>query len=97
MFRISCPFCGERDENEFVSGGQAHIARPEPAERVSDLEWAEYLFYRDNPKGVHFERWQHRHGCRQWLNVARHTVTHEILAVYRLDEAAPDMDREETI
>ena len=50
MLRISCPFCGERDENEFVFGGQAHIARPEPAEQVSDREWAEYLFFRDNPK-----------------------------------------------
>ena len=97
MFRIPCPFCGERDEHEFVFGGQAHIARPEPAEQVSDREWAEYLFFRDNPKGVHLERWQHRHGCRQWFNIARHTVSHEILAVYRLDEAAPDMNREETV
>ena len=97
MFRIPCPFCGERNENEFIFGGQAHIGRPEPAERVSDREWAEYLFFRDNPKGVHFERWQHYYGCRQWFNVARHTVTHEIKAVYRLGEAPPGINTEETV
>ena len=28
MFLINCPYCGERDQSEFVSGGEAHIARP---------------------------------------------------------------------
>ncbi len=97
MLRISCPFCGERDENEFIFGGQAYITRPEPAEQVSDREWADYLFFRDNPKGVHFERWQHRYGCRQWFYVVRHTVSHEILAVYRMDEAPPDIEPEEML
>ena len=49
------------------------------------------------PKGLHFERWQHRHGCRQWFNVVRHTLSHEIQAVYRLDEARPDTDPEEMV
>ena len=55
------------------------------------------LFFRDNPKGVHFERWSHHYGCRQWFNVARHTVSHEILAVYGIDEAAPDIDPGEVV
>ena len=97
MLRISCPFCGERDENELIFGGQAYITRPEPAEQVSDREWADYLFFRDNPKGVHFERLQHRYGCRQWFYVVRHTVSHEILAVYRMDEAPPDIEPEEML
>lgn len=97
MFRIPCPYCGERAETEFIYGGQTHLARPEPSERVSDREWAEYLFYRDNPKGLHFERWQHHFGCRQWFNMARHTVSHEIVAVYRMDEARPDIEPEETV
>ena len=44
---------------------------------------------RCSPKGVHFERWVHTKGCRRWFNVARHTVTHEILKVYKMGESAP--------
>jgi heterotetrameric sarcosine oxidase delta subunit len=86
---ISCPHCGPRDEIEFSCGGEAHIARPASSEAMSDAEWADYLFMRKNPKGVHYERWNHARGCRRWFNVARHTVTHEILAVYRMGEQPP--------
>ena len=56
--------------------------RPEQPEQVSDAEGADYLFYRDNLKGVHPERWVHSYGCRQWFNVVRNTATHEILGTY---------------
>jgi sarcosine oxidase subunit delta len=86
MMRITCPWCGIRDQDEFQFGGEALIARPANPEHVSDAEWAEYLFYRENPKGVHHERWVHSFGCRQWFNVARDTVTHEISEVYQMDQ-----------
>jgi len=89
MLLISCPWCGPRDESEFACGGEAHIARPPDPDRLSDAEWADYLFMRKNPKGVHFERWVHRLGCRRWFNMARHTVTHDILAVYKMGEVPP--------
>jgi heterotetrameric sarcosine oxidase delta subunit len=57
---------------------------------VSDAQWADYLFGRKNPKGVHLERWVHSGGCRQWFNVARHTVTHEVFAIYAMGELAPE-------
>jgi heterotetrameric sarcosine oxidase delta subunit len=44
---------------------------------------------RKNPKGVHLERWVHRLGCRRWFNLARSTVSHEILAVYKMGEPPP--------
>ena len=44
MFIINCPFCGERDQSEFSSGGEAHIVRPKQPTELSDDEWAEYLF-----------------------------------------------------
>ena len=44
---------------------------------------------RDNPKGLFLERWAHSQGCRRWFNVARHTVTHEISAVYKPGELPP--------
>ena len=89
MLRIPCPWCGVRDETEFHYGGQAHIARPERPDELSDAEWADYLFMRDNPKGEFAERWVHAAGCRRWFNVQRHTVTHEIVAVYRIGDPPP--------
>jgi len=29
------------------------------------------------------------YGCVCWFNIARHTVSHEVLAVYRMDEPPP--------
>ena len=92
MLNIRCPWCGCRSESEFRCGGESHIARPGPHTEVDDETWGDYLFYRNNPRGIQYERWLHVHGCGQWFNVARDTVTHEILAVYRMGEAKPDLD-----
>ena len=89
MLLIDCPYCGPRDEHEFSCGGEAHIARPLEPDSLSDEQWADYLFMRTNPKGVHLERWCHVHGCRRWFNVRRDTVTHEITAVYGATEPPP--------
>ncbi len=89
MLLIACPWCGERDELEFHYGGQAHVAHPGDPEALSDAEWAEYVFVRDNPKGPFAERWSHAAGCRRWFNVIRHTATHEILAVYPAGRPKP--------
>ena len=82
MLIINCPCCGPREESEFACGGEAHIARPLAENSINDAEFAEYLFLRDNPKGLFLERWRHTAGCRRWFNVARDTVTHEIIEVY---------------
>jgi len=82
MLQLNCPFCGLRDEAEFSCGGEAHIARPLARNQLSDKDFADYLFMRDNPKGVFLERWRHSAGCRRWFNVARHTVSHEIIETY---------------
>jgi sarcosine oxidase subunit delta len=87
MMQIPCPFCGPRDENEFLCGGTTHLVRP-PLD-ASDRIWGEYLFFRDNPKGRHLERWRHAFGCGQWFNLVRDTVTHEIGAVYAMTDAPP--------
>ena len=89
MLQIPCPYCGVRDEHEFRFGGQSHVARP--ASDCDDATWRAYLFERDNPKGVHYERWLHGYGCGRWFNVARDTLTHEILAVYRMGEPKPEI------
>lgn len=86
MLLISCPWCGDREEPEFHYGGQAHVAHPETPDELTDAQWAEYVFFRDNTKGPFAERWMHAAGCRRWFNAVRDTVTNEFLAVYRLDE-----------
>ena len=89
MLLIECPFCGPRAEIEFTCGGEGHIARPQNQEALSDAAWADYLFMRKNPKGTQYERWNHARGCRRWFNVARDTVTHRILKIYKMGEPQP--------
>ena len=65
------------------------MRRPEDADALSDAEWADYLFMRNNPLGRHLERWVHVAGCRRWFNVARDTATNEIEGSYRMGEDPP--------
>ncbi len=90
MLLIPCPYCGPRSEEEFSYGNEAHIPRPKQPDKLDDAEWAEFVFMRSNTKGVFLERWLHAHGCRRWFNVARDTVSYEILAVYETGAARPD-------
>lgn len=92
MMLIDCPECGPRNENEFHYGGQAHVTYPEAGgAHLTDQEWSEYLFFRDNTKGAFAERWLHSAGCRRWFNAVRDTVTYEFLAVYRAGTPRPDL------
>jgi len=84
MLLIPCPFCGDRAETEFSYGGEAGISRPLDPRALSDAEWADYLFMRNNPKGEHKELWNHSQGCRRWFGVARDTVTYEIAFSFEL-------------
>ena len=86
MFKIDCPYCGERDEVEFSYGGDAHIERPSNPASSTDEMWGSYLFVRPNKKGLSRERWFHEHGCRQWFNLVRDTTDHTIIGSYRPQE-----------
>ncbi len=87
MLQLPCPYCGLRDEEEFRYGGESHVARPTP--EATDAVWADYLFNRANPKGLHYERWLHAYGCGRWFNLLRDTVTHEVIEAYRMGEPKP--------
>ena len=84
MLRISCPWCGERDETEFRYRGDAGDSRP--GAEAGPEEFAEFVYRRDNPRGWHLEWWLHVGGCRRLLKVVRHTVSHQICAVGSADE-----------
>ncbi len=77
--RIHCPYCGPRGHEEFAYHGDAAPRRPEAD--ASPEAWAEYVYLRDNPAGVHKDLWYHGAGCRAWLVVERNLRTHEILSV----------------
>lgn len=92
MLLIRCPYCDEeRPEIEFRHAGEAHIERPADIAALTDDEFARFFFYRDNPRGVTFERWRHIHGCARFFNAARDTVTDTFLVTYRAGEPKPDL------
>lgn len=86
MLLIDCPHCGKRPEVEFAYGGQAHLVRPAQPAEASDQQWADYLYVRDNARGVHAERWRHVRGCGRFFNALRDTTTDQFSATYRIGE-----------
>ena len=92
MLLIHCPYCKEeRPELEFRHAGEAHIARPTDIASISDEDFAQYFFYRDNPKGLTFERWRHIHGCARFFNAVRDTVSDKFVTTYKTGEPKPDL------
>ncbi len=76
--RLACPYCGEREAEEFSILGE--VAGPRPAD--NDLKAFEnYVHLRDNAFGPTAEYWYHANGCRRWLRVRRDTRDHAVLAV----------------
>jgi sarcosine oxidase, subunit delta len=90
MLLIPCPNCGPRPEIEFAYGGEAHIARPQNPALLSDDQLAEFLFFRSNSKGLHYERWRHAHGCARFFNAVRDTVSDRFLITYEIGKPKPD-------
>lgn len=97
MFIIKCPYCGERDQSEFSHGGEAHIARPEWREDMTDAEWSDFVFLRHNTKGVIAERWVHSAGCGKWFNCLRNSITDEIYGSYKMGEEPPSVDTQNPV
>lgn len=92
MLVINCPVCGvEGEEGDFHYGGQAHIRRPATTDpdNISDAEQRDYLFWRHNPMGLHFERWRCDRGCGKWFHAARDTMSLEFKAYYPITELPP--------
>lgn len=89
MLTITCPNCGPRDETEYLNGGEGHVNRP--PQTATDEEWADYLFFHDNPRGPLRERWLHAFGCRRWFHVVRDTANHRITATYGIMEKPEDL------
>lgn len=89
MLQIHCPWCGPRAEIEFTYGGEGGIVRPLNCEALNDRQWGDYVFMRDNAKGLHHEQWRHVAGCGRWFNALRDTVSYRFEVTWRLGEPAP--------
>jgi sarcosine oxidase subunit delta len=88
MLILTCPACGLAvEETELAPGGEAHLTRVGP--EGSDDAFEGYMFLRDNPRGVVFERWRHAHGCGKWFLAARHSVTMEVFGTYPAQTTEP--------
>lgn len=88
MLVLTCPYCGvAAEETELHAGGEAHLKRFGPG--ASDEDFTGYLFGRENPKGVHFERWLHANGCGKWFHAARCTATLELFGTYSAQLTEP--------
>ena len=70
--RIRCPFCGDRDAEEFVFGGEM---RAVPSQTASADEHYEFAWIATNATGDQPERWYHVAGCRRWVTLTRNTTT----------------------
>ena len=82
MLVFKCPYCGvEADETELSPGGEAHLKRFGPGSSDEELEG--YLFNRENPKGVHFERW------RQFMVVASGFMLRDVLQLWKYSALIP--------
>ena len=77
MIVIPCPYCGLRNENEFVCWSEV-VRRPSDPAALSDAEWVDHVYNHDNPKGWVREQWWHERGCRRWIVVERNTLTHDV-------------------
>lgn len=71
---FSCPFCGPRPEYEFHFGGDLGNHRPEGGPDVPAQVWAEYLHFRNNPRGMTQEIWVHL-TCGELFAMRRDTLT----------------------
>jgi sarcosine oxidase subunit delta len=93
MLLIKCPYCEEeRPELEFRNAGEAHLVRAASIVEQSDDDFAAFLYFRQNPKGLQFERWRHIHGCGRFFNAVRDSVSDKFLTVYKAGEPRPNVE-----
>ncbi|MFC3117890.1 sarcosine oxidase subunit delta [Jhaorihella thermophila] len=96
MLILQCPYCGiDAEETELAPGGEAHLKRHGPGS--SDEDFHDYLFARENPRGVHFERWRHANGCGKWFHAARDTATLEVFGTYPAQTTEPPKEIRDAI
>lgn len=76
---MCCPLNGPRNINEFIYGGEVEpIINPDT---LTDTQWANQLFLRDNQPGTVKEWWMHS-ASGYWFIAERHRGSNAITATY---------------
>ena len=78
MYLIACPHCGPRAQLEFTYERTVDSVVDPAADTATAMQT---LYTRANPMGLDAEIWRHTYGCRAWMVLTRHRVTHVIEAV----------------
>ncbi|MFO7663373.1 MAG: sarcosine oxidase subunit delta [Chloroflexota bacterium] len=91
MIHIECPHCGLRNSSEFRYGGEYNPRLPQPL-TVSNPEWTDYIYFRDNKLGEQIEWWYHSNGCGTWFLAERHTKSNKVLKTYLWSKQAEGED-----
>ncbi len=76
---MPCPLNGLRNISEFSYGGE--VEDMPDLKTATSQEWAKYIFYDENPRGMVKEWWCHT-ATSYWFIAERNTVTDEITATY---------------
>lgn len=98
MLLIYCPYCcEERPEVEFRYAGEAHVERSSQMTELSDEDFEAFFFIRNNPRGLHYERWRHMHGCGRFFNAVRDTVSDKFVMTYKAGEKRPALPGQEKV
>ena len=66
-----------------------HVVAWRPAADGGIDAFYDYVYTRANPRGWHTEWWHHSGGCRQFVKVVRHTMTHAIAATGKAGDTLP--------
>ena len=87
MYQIACPHCGPRAQTEFIYERTVDSVVDPAADSLAAMQT---LYTRANLMGLDEEIWRHTYGCRAWMVLTRHRVTHVIEAVRAIGpEALP--------
>ncbi len=84
--KLHCPWCGDRPDSEFTYYCTEEGVAGTKSRKQQDQH--DRIYLRSNHVGEHVEIWQHTFGCRGWLRVVRHNLTHTISKIVRIDQKA---------
>ena len=83
---LECPINGPRPIQEFIFGGE-YRPMPDP-DKVTDEEWADYVFNRSGEPGIKREWWYHI-SSGTWF-IAEHDTVRDIFIRSYLHEQMND-------
>lgn len=79
MQEFRCPWCGDRPQIEFTYYYDAQaVPEQQDWERTDQERELDRIHLRSNHIGYHVELWQHTLGCRGWLKIVRHNLSHDV-------------------